>query len=101
VQVFAVDLEAHSVFAYNAMPCLLQVAVGSRCFAVDLLALHDCVSILKEPFEDGRVLKLFHGCIQDMQWLQQLGIYCVNVLDTCLLAEVSGSIQILLLILAS
>lgn len=88
MQVFAVDVEAHSVFTYQAMPCLLQVAVGSHCFVVDLLSLHDCASILKAPFEDSNVLKLFHGCLGDLQWLQQLDIYPVNVLDTCVLAEV-------------
>lgn len=88
VQVFSVDIEAHSVFAYQMMPCLLQVAVGGRCFVVDLLALHDCISILKAPFEDANVLKIMHGCHGDLQWLQQLDIYPVNVLDTCALAEV-------------
>lgn len=88
VQVFAVDIEAHSVFSYQSMPCLLQVAVGGRCFVVDLLALHDYMWILKAPFEDANILKLFHGCLGDLQWLQQLDIYTVNVLDTCALAEV-------------
>lgn len=93
LQVFAVDIEAHSVFSYQSMPCLLQIAVGGRCFVVDLLALHDCMSILKAPFEDASILKLFHGCLADLQWLQQLDIYTVNVLDTCALAEVRCTIH--------
>lgn len=94
LQVFAVDLEAHSVFTYQAMPCLLQIAVDSRCFVVDLLALHDSISILKAPFENSNVLKLLHGSAADLKWLQQLDIYPVNVLDTCALAEVRCSLRV-------
>jgi ribonuclease D len=88
VQVFAVDVEAHGVFSYSTLPCILQIAVDSQCFVVDLLALHDSMGLLKGPFEDATILKILHGCVMDLQWLQRLNIFTVNILDTCELAQV-------------
>lgn len=88
LQVISVDMEAHSVWTFEPLPCLLQLCAGGRTYLVDLLALHDHMHLLKPTFESPKILKLFHGGGADMQWLQQLEIYPVNVLDTCELAQV-------------
>jgi ribonuclease D len=88
VQVIALDLEAHHVHSFNELVCLIQVAAGGACYIIDALVLHDDLHLLRGPLEDCSVLKLVHGGRSDVQWLQGLGIFLCNVLDTCELALV-------------
>ena len=94
MQVFSVDMEAHSVWTFDSLSCLLQVCSGGHTYIVDLLALHDHMHLLKPAFEDPRILKVFHGGGADVQWLQQLGLFPVHVLDTCELAQVNAALPI-------
>eukprot|EP00892_Ulva_mutabilis_P004070 jgi/Ulvmu1/2034/UM120_0030.1 len=92
-KVFSVDMEAHSVWTFDPLPCLLQVSARGHAYIVDLLALHDHIHLLKPAFEDPHILKLFHGGSADVHWLQQLALYPVNVLDTCELAQEAVKVQ--------
>ena len=87
-QIVAVDIEAHHVWSFQELVCLIQLAGGQECYIVDALALHDHLSLLKPILEGTDVLKVLHGCRADVQWLQGLGIYICNTLDTCELALV-------------
>jgi ribonuclease D len=62
---------------------------GAVDYLVDALALHDSLGQLLGPLlADPRVLKVMHGCANDISWLQQLGCYLVNVFDTEKAAQV-------------
>ena len=89
MQVLAIDLEAHHIYSFHELVCLIQLAGGGRVFVIDALALHDHLRPTLGPLlEDSRVLKLLHGGRSDISWLQRLGMYICNVLDTCELAVV-------------
>lgn len=89
LQVLAIDLEAHHIYSFHELVCLIQLAGGGRVYLVDALALHDHLRQLLGPLlEDARNLKLLHGGRSDVGWLRGLGMYLVNVLDTCELATV-------------
>jgi len=91
--VVAVDLEAHSVYSYHGITCLVQVARRGRCWVIDAVALHDHMLLLRPLLEDRRVLKLMHSGGNDMQWLlRDWGLRCVTVLDTEQLALVRGGV---------
>lgn len=84
----AIDTEAHSVYTFHTLICLVQLSVGGQAFVIDALALHDHLELLKPALEDPTKLKLFHGGRGDIQWLQRLNIFVCNVLDTAELATV-------------
>jgi hypothetical protein len=86
--VITVDTEAHSVYTFHTLICLIQLSAGGQAFVVDALALHDHLELLKPALEDPNKLKLFHGGRGDIHWLQRLNIFVCNVLDTAELATV-------------
>ena len=88
VQVITVDTEAHSVYTFHTLICLIQICAGGQAFVIDALALHDHLQLLKPALEDPGKLKLLHGGRGDVHWLQRLGIFLCNVLDTAELAIV-------------
>jgi ribonuclease D len=57
---------------------------------VDTLALHDSLGPALNPiFADPGILKVLHGCANDVAWLQRdFHIYLVNVFDTEKAAQV-------------
>ncbi|XP_049287193.1 exosome component 10 [Anopheles funestus] len=83
VNEIAIDLEHHSYRSYQGFTCLMQLSTRSKDYIVDALALRDELSVLNEVFTDPKKLKVLHGSISDIEWLQRdLGLYLVNMFDT-------------------
>ncbi|XP_050071872.1 exosome component 10 [Anopheles maculipalpis] len=79
----AIDLEHHSYRSYQGFTCLMQLSTRSKDYIVDALALRDELHVLNEVFTDPKKLKVLHGSINDIEWLQRdLGLYLVNMFDT-------------------
>jgi ribonuclease D len=61
----------------------LQISTRSCDYVVDTLALHDDMHLLRAPFANSRITKVFHGSDNDIVWLQRdFHIYPVNLFDT-------------------
>lgn len=84
------DVEAHHVWTPEPLPCLLQLFGGGRAFAIDILALSAHLPRLRAVLEAPGILKLMHNAGNDIAWLQSLGLFPANVLDTHELAQVSA-----------
>lgn len=83
VREIAVDLEHHSMHSYQGFTCLVQLSTRARNFVVDAQALRSELHELNRVTSDPSVLKVMHGCRQDVLWLQRdFGVYLVGVLDT-------------------
>ena len=95
-QVVAVDLEAHLLCTFYEKVCLIQLAAGGHSWIVDAIKLRPHLHLLQPIMLNARVLKLLHGGRCDVQWLQGLGIFLCNVLDTCELANVRSGPGLLL-----
>uniref|UniRef100_A0A182QEF5 HRDC domain-containing protein n=1 Tax=Anopheles farauti TaxID=69004 RepID=A0A182QEF5_9DIPT len=79
----AIDLEHHSYRSYQGFTCLMQLSTRSKDYIVDTLSLRDELHVLNEVFTDPKKLKVLHGSISDIEWLQRdLGLYVVNMFDT-------------------
>ncbi|XP_035778810.1 exosome component 10-like [Anopheles albimanus] len=79
----AIDLEHHSYRSFQGFTCLMQLSTRTKDYIVDTLALRDELHVLNEVFTDPRKLKVLHGAISDIEWLQRdLGLYLVNMFDT-------------------
>ncbi|XP_053658113.1 exosome component 10 [Anopheles marshallii] len=79
----AIDLEHHSYRSYQGFTCLMQLSTRNKDYIVDALALRDDLHVLNEVFTDPKKLKVLHGSISDIEWLQRdLGLYLVNMFDT-------------------
>uniref|UniRef100_A0A182XVE5 Exosome complex component 10 homolog n=2 Tax=Anopheles stephensi TaxID=30069 RepID=A0A182XVE5_ANOST len=79
----AIDLEHHSYRSYLGFTCLMQLSTRSKDYIVDALALREELHVLNEVFTDPKKLKVLHGSISDIEWLQRdLGLYLVNMFDT-------------------
>uniref|UniRef100_A0A2M4BBY9 Exosome complex component 10 homolog n=1 Tax=Anopheles marajoara TaxID=58244 RepID=A0A2M4BBY9_9DIPT len=79
----AIDLEHHSYRTFQGFTCLMQLSTRTKDYIVDTLALRDELHVLNEVFTDPRKLKVLHGAISDIEWLQRdLGLYLVNMFDT-------------------
>ena len=83
VREVAIDLEHHSMHSYQGLTCLVQISTRKKNFVVDALALWPHLHVLNRVTTDPQVLKVLHGCRQDVLWLQRdFGVYLVGVLDT-------------------
>ncbi|XP_063676730.1 exosome complex component 10-like [Bolinopsis microptera] len=79
----AVDLEAHSYRSYLGFTCLMQLSTRTEDFIVDTLSLRTELLPLNTVFTNPAILKVLHGGINDIRWLQRdLGLYIVNMFDT-------------------
>uniref|UniRef100_A0A6E8VAY1 Exosome complex component 10 homolog n=1 Tax=Anopheles coluzzii TaxID=1518534 RepID=A0A6E8VAY1_ANOCL len=79
----AIDLEHHSYRSYQGFTCLMQLSTRTKDYIVDALALRDELHVLNEVFTDPKKLKVLHGSVSDIEWLQRdLGLYLVNMFDT-------------------
>ncbi|XP_053688730.1 exosome component 10 [Sabethes cyaneus] len=85
----AIDLEHHSYRTYQGFTCLMQISTREKDYIVDTLALREDLQVLNEVFTDRKVLKVLHGAVSDIEWLQRdLGLYIVNMFDTAEAAKV-------------
>ncbi|XP_018335504.1 exosome component 10 [Agrilus planipennis] len=79
----AIDLEHHSYRSFMGITCLMQISTCNADYIIDTLALRDKLYILNEVFTNPSIVKIFHGAISDIEWLQRdLSLYIVNMFDT-------------------
>ncbi|GLH13589.1 Exonuclease mut-7 homolog [Gryllus bimaculatus] len=84
----AVDLEHHSYRSFQGITCLMQISTRDTDYVIDTLELRDKLYVLNEVFTDPKVVKVFHGALCDVEWLQRdLCLYVVNMFDTHLAAR--------------
>ncbi|KAL0236713.1 hypothetical protein PCE1_000111 [Barthelona sp. PCE] len=91
VEVFALDLEHHSYRTYYGITCLLQISTMDTDFIIDTLSLWHHMQMFLDPFTNPKILKIVHGCNNDILWLQRdFSLYLVGVFDTGQAARVLG-----------
>ncbi|KAL1116675.1 hypothetical protein AAG570_005147 [Ranatra chinensis] len=79
----AVDLEHHSYRSFMGFTCTLQISTKAKDYIVDALTLRHRLHILNEIFTNPKIVKVFHGAENDIEWLQRdLAVYVVNMFDT-------------------
>lgn len=84
----AIDLEHHSMRSFQGLTCLMQISTRTKDYIVDPLALRLQLPQLGEIFANPKIVKVFHGCENDLYWLQRdFGLYAVNCFDTYLAAK--------------
>lgn len=64
--------------------CVIQIATPDKTFAIDSLVLHKLIAqYLKPVFENSDIVKVLHGCDNDIVWLvTNFGIWTKNIFDT-------------------
>lgn len=88
---FAVDLEHHSYRTFQGITCLMQISTRQKDYIIDTLSLRDELHVLNDVFTDPKILKIFHGALSDIDWLQRdLALYVVNMFDTSEAAKLLG-----------
>jgi len=61
----------------------------SRDYLVDPFPLWNEMTLLNEVFANPKILKLMHGAIGDICWLQRdFSVYVVNLFDTHIAAKI-------------
>ena len=87
-KLIAIDLEHHSFRSFLGLTCLMQISSLSKDYIIDTLALRLSLEQLGSIFADPDILKVLHGCEQDILWMQRdFGLYIVNGFDTYLAAK--------------
>jgi len=89
-RVFAVDMEADSMYHYREKVCLLQIATRETNVIIDTLKISD-LSCLIPVFGRREIQKIFHGADYDIRSLyRDFGIEVHNLFDTQIAARFSG-----------
>jgi len=66
---FGFDLEHHGERSYEGFTCLMQISTRSADYVIDTILLREHIHILKEPFENFKIVKVcitfsvFHTCL--------------------------------------
>ena len=83
-----VDIEEYRFSSYLGFVCLIQIYASGLVYLIDTLKIRRLIPRLSSVFSDSRVIKVFHGCINDTKWLQRdFGIVTVNIFDTQIAAQ--------------
>ena len=83
-----IDLEHHSHRSFAGITCLIQLSTRDKDYVLDTIALRSKMHLLNDVFTDPSVVKVFHGCKHDIEWLQRdFGLYVVNCFDTYFAAK--------------
>eukprot|EP00088_Acartia_fossae_P033021 TRINITY_DN3379_c0_g1_i1.p1 TRINITY_DN3379_c0_g1~~TRINITY_DN3379_c0_g1_i1.p1 ORF type:complete len:868 (-),score=234.75 TRINITY_DN3379_c0_g1_i1:296-2899(-) len=81
--VIGVDVEGHTYRSYQGITCLIQLSTNTKDYLVDPFNIWEEMTQLNEIFADPKIVKVLHGCAQDVVWLQRdFSLYLVNVFDT-------------------
>ena len=89
-QRLALDTERNGRFAYQERICLIQIADGRQTYLLDPLAVDD-LSALGQLLADGAVIKVLHGCEEDVRFFDRdFGFTISNLFDTGLAARFLG-----------
>ena len=70
-QEIGVDLEAHSYRSFQGIACLIQISSPVKDYIIDPFPLWSDLTLLNEIFANPKILKIFHGAKNDIQWLQR------------------------------
>ena len=85
--IFAIDVEYHSLRSFRGFSCLIQISTSTADAIIDALALREHLFLLNVPFGNASKLKIFHGCRQDLLWLQKdFSVFVVGIFDTFIAA---------------
>lgn len=86
----ALDTERNGRFAYRERICLIQIADGQGTYLLDPLAVPD-LSALGRLLSDAGVVKVLHGCEEDVRYFDRdFGFAVSNLFDTGLAARFLG-----------
>ncbi len=86
----ALDTERNGRFAYRERICLIQISDGRATYLLDPLAVKD-VSALGAMLADDGVVKVLHGCEEDIRFFDRdFGFTVSNLFDTGLAARFLG-----------
>ena len=89
----ALDTERNGRFAYRERICLIQISQGSDTYLLDPLAVKD-LSALGRLLADEAVIKVMHGCEEDIRFFDRDFGYTVrNLFDTGLAARFLGVVR--------
>lgn len=100
--IFAIDVEYHSLRSFRGFSCLIQISTLTEDSIIDALALREKLYLLNIPFGDPSKLKIFHGCYQDLLWLQKdFSVFVAGIFDTFVATSNVLSLSIPSLSLAS
>ncbi|CAD8200424.1 unnamed protein product [Paramecium pentaurelia] len=80
----AVDLEHNHQISYLGITCLIQLSTRTQDYIIDPFPLWKQIGdMLSVVFTNPKIIKVFHGADNDVQWLQRdFGLYIVNLFDT-------------------
>uniref|UniRef100_A0A7S1CI92 AP2/ERF domain-containing protein n=1 Tax=Bicosoecida sp. CB-2014 TaxID=1486930 RepID=A0A7S1CI92_9STRA len=101
-KVIGVDVEQHGRHSFQGVCCTLQLSVPGHDWVVDALALPPpaVARHLRPIFTNGAIIKVMHGCNNDLMWLQRdWGIRVVNLFDTSVAARELGRPNVSLAVL--
>ena len=86
----ALDTERNGRFAYRERICLIQISDGGNTYLLDPLAVND-LSALGAMLADDAVVKVLHGCEEDIRFFDRdFGFTVSNLFDTGLAARFLG-----------
>ena len=86
----ALDTERNGRFAYRERICLIQISDGRNTYLLDPLAVTD-LSALGAMLADDAVVKVLHGCEEDIRFFDRdFGFTVSNLFDTGAGGAVSG-----------
>jgi ribonuclease D len=83
------DVEANEWEGLYGWTCLIQVSTPTANFILDCMKIpQEIESSFKKVLESKSIVKVFHGCTNDLTWLQRdFGIYTWPVIDTQIIAK--------------
>lgn len=84
-EVLGVDAEFDGAsYEKDGIVCLIQISTMKCSYAIDCLKIRDEITLYLKPiFENEKILKVFHGCDNDIFWiLANFEIYTKNIYDT-------------------
>lgn len=88
--IFGVDTESNSLFAYREQVCLIQISTHEADYLIDPLALKN-TAILGPLFADPRIEKVFHAGEYDVICLKRdFGFEFNNLFDTMIASRILG-----------
>lgn len=91
VDEIGVDLEHHAFRTFLGLTCTIQISTRANDYVIDALALREDLECLNEIFTKPKVIKIFHGALSDVDWLQRdFGLYLVGLFDTHVAAKTLG-----------
>ncbi len=88
--IFGVDTESNSLFAYREQVCLIQISTRETDYLIDPLALKN-TAILGPLFANPRIEKVFHAGEYDVICLKRdFGFEFNNLFDTMIASRILG-----------